>query len=87
MRKLGIVLIVGSMAILLLHFAGEYYAVDMCIDSGQVYDYATSHCRDDVDHLPYIPYAKRFSWLISTTIIALLIGVAFVVIGRRRNSG
>jgi hypothetical protein len=84
MRKLGIVMIVGSLAILLMHFAGEYYAADMCIDSGQVYDYATSQCRADVDQLPYIPYAKRFSWLITTTIIALLTGIAFVVIGRKK---
>ena len=85
MKFVGISLIVCSVAILLLHFAGEFFAADMCLDAGQVYDYATSQCRSDVDHLPYIPYAKNFSWFISGTLIALLFGIACVVIGKRKK--
>ena len=86
MKVVGITLIVSSMAILLLHFAGEYFAADMCLDAGQVYDYATSQCRADVDHLPYIPYVKTFSWFITGSLVFLLLGVACVVIGKRRKN-
>jgi hypothetical protein len=85
MKVFGITLIVFSAAVLLLHFAGECYAADMCLDHGQVYDYGTSQCRADVDHLPYIPYAKRFSWGIAGSLFALLLGIAFVVLGKRKK--
>lgn len=84
MKALGIALIAISSVALFLHFAGEYVAVDMCLDHGQVYDYSTSQCRSDVDHLPYIPYAKRFSWFIGTSLVALLLGVVCVVIAKRK---
>jgi hypothetical protein len=83
MKLIGIVLIVLSGAVLLLYFAGEYYAADVCLDAGQVYDYATSQCRADVDHLPHIPYAKRISWFILSSLFVLLLGVACVVLGKR----
>ena len=86
MKIVGIALIVFSMAIFLLHFAGDFFAVDMCLDAGQVYDYATNQCRSDVDHLPYIPYAKRFSWFITGSFAALLLGVVCIVIEKRKNN-
>ena len=85
MKVLGLALIVFSVAVLLLHFAGEFFAADICLDAGQVYDYATSQCRADVDHLPYIPYAKRFSWFITGSLFALLLGIACVVIDKRKK--
>ena len=74
------------MAILLLHYAGHYFAVDMCLDAGHVYDYATSRYRADVDHLPYIPYAKNFSWFITGSLIALLLGIACIVFSKGKKS-
>ena len=85
MKIFGITLIVLSVAVLLLHFVGENFAADMCLDAGQVYDYATSQCRADVDHLPYIPYAKNFSWFITGSLVTFLVGVACVVVGKRRK--
>lgn len=85
MKVIGIALIVLSVAVLLLHFAGEYYAADVCLDAGQVYDYATSQCRADVDHLAYVPYAKRFSWFIAGSLFVLVFGVACVVLGKGRK--
>jgi hypothetical protein len=85
MKVFGITLIVLAAAVLSLHFAGEYIAADMCLDHGQVYDYGTSQCRADVDHLPYIPYAKRFSWFIAGSLVVLLLGIVCVVIGKRKN--
>jgi len=85
MKAFGITLIVLSATVLFLHFAGEYAAADMCLDHGQVYDYSTSQCRADVDHLPYIPYAKRFSWFIASALVVLLLGIVCVVIGKRKR--
>ena len=59
MKKIGTVLIIGSLAFLILHFAADYYATDMCLDSGKIYDYALGQCRDDIDHLPYIPISEK----------------------------
>ncbi len=87
MKVLGITLIVFSVAALLLHFLGEYFAADICLDAGQVYDYATSQCRSDMNHLPYISYTKRFSWHIIGSLIALLLGIACVVIGQSKRPG
>lgn len=86
MKIFGLTIVALSLAVLLLHFAGEYIAIDMCLDEGQVYDYATSQCRSDVDHLPFIPYAKRFSWLIACTLVSLIIGVACFVLGKKKRT-
>jgi len=85
MKVFGITLIVFSAAVLLLHFVGDYYAAGMCPDASQAYDSGTSQCVPDVDHLPYIPYAKNFSWFITSSLFALLLGIACVVIGKRRK--
>lgn len=85
MKVFGITLIVFSAAVLLLHFTGEYAAAGMCPDASQVYDSGTSQCVPDVDHLPYIPYAKNFSWGITGALFALPLGIAFVVLGKRKK--
>lgn len=33
----------------------EFFAVDACLDSGGVYDYASGQCRHDVQRLPFAP--------------------------------
>ena len=85
MKVLGIALIVSSVAVLFLHYAGEFFSADICLDAGQVYDYATSQCHADVDNLPNIPYAKRFSRFIAGSLLAMLSGIACVVIGKRKK--
>ena len=75
MKVLGVILVFGSAGILGFHYLGELYAIDMCLDSGYVYDYATSQCREDAIHLPVISYTERHIWLISVTAISFLIGV------------
>ena len=86
MKLVGIALIATSLAVLLLFFAGEYYAADVCLDAGQVYDYGTSQCRADVDHLPYVPYAKNFAWGVVFAVLALPVGIWCFVVGHRRRS-
>ena len=74
MKVFGITLVVFSAAVLLLLFAGDYYATGVCPDASQVYDSGTSQCVPDVDHLPYIPYAKNFSWVVTSSLFAFLLG-------------
>ena len=85
MKLLGVTLIATSLAVLLLFLAGEYYAADVCLDAGQVYDYGTSQCRADVDHLPYVPYAKNFSWGVVFAVLALPVGIWCFVVGQWRR--
>ena len=63
-------LVVLSAASFLFLLAGSYFASDMCLDAGKVYDYATSQCRADVDHLPFAPYT------FGRRDIAALLGIA-----------
>jgi hypothetical protein len=76
MKVFGITLIVFSAAVLLLHYAGGYYAAGVCPDASQVYDSGTSQC---------VPNAKNFSWVVASSLFALLLGIACVVIGKRRK--
>ncbi len=85
MKVFGVALIAASLAVLLLFLAGEYYAADVCLDAGQVYGYGTSQCRADVDHLPYVPYAKNVRWGVILASVALPLGIWFAFIGRRRR--
>jgi hypothetical protein len=83
MRAIGITIIVISVAILLLHSVQEFLAISACFDSGQVYDYSRSECRSDIAGAPYIPYFKRFSWLNTGALLAMLLGVACALAGKR----
>lgn len=84
-KFLGTAIVAAALSVLMLFFAGEYYAADICLDAGQVYDYGTSQCRADVDHLPYVPYVKNVRWGVILASVALPLGIWFVFIGRRRR--
>ena len=58
-RNLGLLLLVAAVALVLADYGREFIAVDRCLDSGRVYDYREGRCRDDVIHVPYVPYAAR----------------------------
>ena len=84
LKKVGWTLVVLSSAALLIPAFGEYYASDMCLDAGNVYDYATSQCRADVDHLPYMPYLGRAEWPQLFAVVGLGLGVLCTLAGYRR---
>lgn len=86
MRAIGITIIFISVAVLLLHSVQEFLAINACLDSGQVYDYSRSECRSDLTAAPYIPYFKRFSWLNTGALLAMLLGIACVLVGKRDRS-
>jgi hypothetical protein len=50
---------IGSGVLLFGDYGRDFIAVDRCLDVGKVYDYREGRCRDDVTHLPYVPYAER----------------------------
>ncbi len=83
MRAIGITIIVISVAALLLHSVQEFLAISACLDNGQVYDYSKSECRSDLTAAPYIPYFKRFSWLNTGALLALLLGIGCTLAGKK----
>lgn len=85
MRALGITIILIAAAVLLLDSIQDYFAIDSCLNSGKVYDYNSGECRSDAAHGPYIPYFKRFSWLTTGALIAVLAGIGCVFIGKRHQ--
>ncbi len=85
MRAIGFTIIVISAAVLLLHSAQEYLAIDACLDSGRVFDYRAGECRSDLSRVSYIPYLKRFSWVNTGALLAMLLGIAFVIIASRKK--
>src|SRR5207302_2233296 len=42
------------------HCGSDFLAVDRCLDSGGVLDYAAGRRRSDVEHLPYSLYIVRY---------------------------
>ncbi len=85
MRAIGITIIVISVAVLLLHSVQESLAISACLESGQVYDYSKSECRSDTLPIPYVPYFQRFSWLNTGALLAMLLGVACALVGKRNR--
>ncbi|PCJ30195.1 MAG: hypothetical protein COA90_10020 [Gammaproteobacteria bacterium] len=83
MKALGIVLIASSTGAVFFHFLNEFFSVDMCLDAGNVYDYAKSQCRSDVTSLPYIPYLKNFSWFVGGSLLILFLGIACTVLSKK----
>lgn len=81
----GIVLIVLPLALLLWHFGTEFLSVDACLDAGKVYDYQQHLCRDDVLHLPHVPYTERYGWLIALVGASVLMGIDMVFVAMKRQ--
>ena len=85
-KYLGIIFILLSVAFALFQWMGEATATDMCLDSGGVYDYATSSCRFDIETLPYTGYTKRFGWELLCSAVVASIGALMVYFATRRSS-
>ena len=85
MRKLCVSMIVITLLLLVVDFLAEFYAVDVCLDAGRVYDYVTSTCREDVEHFPYIAYLERKSGVVLTVLSLLAGGIATFVKAGRKN--
>jgi hypothetical protein len=83
MRILAPWLIVLPPLLLLGQCTSEFFAVDACLDAGQVYDYTRGICREDVQHLPYVSYIERSRHLVVGA--AASIGVGVLVLIKRRD--
>jgi hypothetical protein len=67
------------------HYVVNFTAVDSCLDSGGVFDYAHASCRFDVTTLPYSSYPNQYRSLIIGTLLLTVAFVAWALIGDRRN--
>jgi hypothetical protein len=85
LKALGWTLLISSSAVLLLAALGEYYAADICLDAGKVYDYATSQCRGDVDHLPYVSFIGRVGWPLLIALGGFVSGIGCTVAAYRKR--
>ena len=72
LRYFGLLLLAGAGALVLGDYGREFIAVDRCLDAGRVYDYREGRCRDDVTHLPYVPYVARHSALLAGALLVYL---------------
>lgn len=82
-RRVSLLLIVVSLAVLLAHYGAEVLVVDSCLDSGGAYDYAAARCRTDVPTLPYVPYRTRHGALLAAIVAVGLAGATLLVQARR----
>ena len=83
----GLLMLACTGGVLLLDYGREWIAVDHCLDAGGVYDYDAGHCRDDVIHLPHVPYAVRKKALLAGTGGLALCGAGLVALGSRKRPG
>jgi len=85
-RSLAKALITLSPALLLGQGTVEFFAVDRCLDRGNVYDYAQGVCRSDVITLPYVPYLERsWPWVVAAS-VCLALGVLLLLTSRRKST-
>ena len=82
-RNFGLLLLVGSGALVLGDCGREFIAVDRCLDAGHVYDYRAGRCRDDVTHLPYVSYTVRRPAVIVGAGALAICGLGLIVLGWR----
>lgn len=84
-RNFGLLLLAGSGAMVLVDCGREFTAVDRCLDAGRVYDYREARCREDVIHLPYVPYAERRPVLLFGVGVLAILGLGLVVLEGRKK--
>jgi hypothetical protein len=84
-RNFGRLLLIGAGTLVLADYGHELIAVDRCLDAGHVYDYHEGSCRDDVTHRPHVPYAARRPALLSGAGVVVILGLGFIVLGRRNK--
>ena len=71
------ILAIASLAALAAHYVINFIAVDSCLDSGGVFDYADAACRFDVTTLPYSSYSIQYRSLIWGTLILAVVLLAW----------
>lgn len=86
MRLLGALMVLGSMLLLGADYVAEFLAVDVCLDAGYVYDYATSTCNKEAEHLPYVSYIERNGKLLAVAAFGVLVGLVVWSKAKRRKS-
>jgi hypothetical protein len=74
MKLVAKALIVLPLVVLLWCYAAEFIAVDSCLDAGNVYDYAQSLCRSDVEHLQSAPFSARLGWIFVISGVLVIAG-------------
>jgi len=84
-RNLGLLVLAAAGALVIADYGRELIAVDRCLDSGRVYDYREGRCRDDVIHLPYVPYAARLPALLAGAGALVILGLGLIVRGQRNK--
>jgi hypothetical protein len=88
--RITIILVVAGFVAALLPGVREWLAVDACLDSGAVYDYANRVCRTDVQSLPSHPI--RFlqvpdqGSLVVAALVAIALLRVFVTLERRSKA-
>ena len=82
----GKLLVAVPLVVLLVHYGAEFLAVDACLDSGGVYDYAQARCRTDVQSLPVVSYAPRYGGLLAGLVAMSLGGTVILLLVRRKTS-
>lgn len=85
MKKLGYFLIFISVAFVVYNWLGEFMVIDMCLDAGKVYDYATSTCRSDIHTSEYIPYTTRFVWELMFSLFGVVVGVTLIAFSKKKS--
>lgn len=85
MRLLGALIVLGSMFLIGADYVAEILAVDVCLDAGYVYDYATSTCNKEAEHLPYVSYIECNGELIAVTAFGVLVGLVVWNKGKKRK--
>jgi hypothetical protein len=86
MRLLGVLIILGSMLFVGADYVAEFLAVDVCLDAGYVYDYATSTCNKEAEHLPYVSYVERNGNLLTLAVLGVLVGLVVWAKAKRKKS-
>jgi len=54
-------------------------AIDICLDAGNVYDYATNTCRSDIATSMHIPYSIRYFWELLFLTVIIAAGITLVI--------
>jgi hypothetical protein len=81
----GVLMLIGACTVVLADYGRELIAVDRCLDDGGVYNYDAGRCRDDIIHLPHVPYTVRRKMFLASAGTLALCGAGLVLLGRRRR--
>ncbi|MDX9955225.1 MAG: hypothetical protein RBT75_14065 [Anaerolineae bacterium] len=86
MRLLGALIALGAILFVGADYVAEFLAVDVCLDAGYVYDYATSTCNKEAEHLSYVSYVERNGKLLVVAAFGVLVGLVVWAKAKGKNS-